>query len=140
MRGFWLAQARRVRTGSKDEIRHRAVSMRSYFFLIFVFAAISFCAANLSMMTYVFASVVIPTIVAVRARMFSKWDHEASMMLGLGAAVCTGSGLLAWGSFYQTFFNDAQGFLVGDSWSSVFSSSILGAILGFGLAVAARLC
>ena len=39
--------------------------------------------------------------------------------------------MLAYGSYDQTFNNGATGFLVGDGWSSVAASAIVGGIAGF---------
>ena len=52
-------------------------------------------------------------------------------MIALGAAILTGSSMLAYGSYDQTFNNYATGFLVGDGWNSAAASAFVGAIAGF---------
>ena len=106
-------------------------SIRFLLIITTIVALLALCATHLTQTTYFISCAIIPASLALTFRHFQNTEHGASSLIALGAAILTGSSMLAYGSYDQTFNNDASGFLVGDGWNSVAASAFVGAIAGF---------
>ena len=103
-----------------------------YFFgpIAAVGAALALCSATLNPTTYLISCTVVPLMLALALRYVQNWEHASAALIAFASAIGIGSALLAYGSYWQTFHQGAQGFLVGGGWNSVGASAIFGALIG----------
>lgn len=106
-------------------------SIRFLLIITAVLAVLALCAAFLTQTTYFTSCAIVPATLALTFRYCQNSEHGFATLIAFGSAILIGSFMLAYGSYDQTFNNDATGFLVGDGWNSVRASAIVGAIVGF---------
>ena len=56
-------------------------------------------------------------------------NHKAMLAI-LGSSLVTGAVLMAYGSYFRTYIQPSQGYLIGDGWNSVLASAVFGGVVG----------
>jgi hypothetical protein len=105
-------------------------SIRFLMLICVVAAGFSFFAANRTRTAFALTCLLLPVAIGLFVRYSWTSNNGLASVIVFVTAIFVGSLLMAYGSYHKTFLEGAKGFLVGDGWSSVGASSIVGGVAG----------
>jgi hypothetical protein len=104
--------------------------VKTLLFATIVAACLSTFALYRNQTAYFLISILLPCAIGLFVRYSIEKTNVVSMASTFTSAVMIGGMLMAYGSYFRTFVEPSQGFLIGGGWSSVLAAAIFGSFVG----------
>ncbi|MDB2525974.1 hypothetical protein N9X53_04755 [Mariniblastus sp.] len=104
--------------------------VKKLLFVMIVAACLSTFALYRNQTAYFLIAILLPTAIGLFGRYSIGKTNAVSMSSTFASSIIIGGLLMAYGSYYGTFVEPSQGYLVGGGWGSVLASAIFGSIVG----------
>ena len=97
---------------------------------VFVAACLMMFAVCRNQLAYFSISILLPCVIGLFSRYGTAMSNHKAMLAILGSSLVTGAVLMAYGSYFRTYIQPSQGYLIGDGWNSVLASAVFGGVVG----------